>query len=82
MELKKIKGTKLQLGHDDDDCDFNEKLQDAILNKSLVKNLNDKAMLTLSRMLETLNFNQYNYAPTTFFSENMRYIRDSLPGRL
>ena len=82
IKIEKLGETKIQIEDGEEEYDFNESIQDGILYENILKDLNDEDTLTLKNIMETFIFSQNKHAPASFKSENMRYIRDILPGRV
>ena len=60
LEVRKLEGTKRQLGDDDgeEEYDFNENIQSAVFNKIFLKDLDDDDTLSFINMLKTIQSNQ------------------------
>ena len=78
VEIRKIGDIKTRFG--DEEYDFIENIQNAILNKFFVKDLSDKDTVIVNDKLELPNFSQYKHGRASFKSKNLRFIWRYSPG--
>ena len=81
FRLKSLGVDRIKLG-DDEDYDCNANIQDAVLNKTFLKSLNDKYTLTSNVMIKIPKYDEYKQYPASGKSESFKSFKSELPERV
>ena len=79
LDTENYNVSNIQLGDDEEEYVFLVNIEDIILNKNLLKKLNDNGSLFFDNKLKIFRFHQYKRAPISFKLKNFEYNRDILP---
>ena len=65
VEVEELAATKIRLGDDDEVYDFHEDIENFVLKRTLLKDLDGDDVITSKIMLETPKYCQYYHHPST-----------------